>query len=69
MQICQVVTLTAMLIALDESLITRLGITIEEDGVADIFEPKNIIVTGGCGFIGSNFVHHVVREMCIRDRG
>ena len=24
--------------------------------------PNNIIVTGGCGFIGSNFVHHVVRE-------
>lgn len=26
------------------------------------FEPKNIIVTGGCGFIGSNFVRHVVEE-------
>ena len=30
--------------------------------MSDTFEPHNIIVTGGCGFIGSNFVHHVVRE-------
>ena len=26
----------------------------------ETFTPKNIIVTGGCGFIGSNFVHYVV---------
>ena len=29
---------------------------------SEVFQPRNIIVTGGCGFIGSNFVHHVVRE-------
>lgn len=26
------------------------------------FVPRNIIVTGGCGFIGSNFVHYVVDQ-------
>jgi len=26
----------------------------------ELFTPHNIIVTGGCGFIGSNFVHYVV---------
>ena len=25
----------------------------------ELFTPHNIIVTGGCGFIGSNFVHYV----------
>ncbi len=28
--------------------------------MSNLFEPTNIIVTGGCGFIGSNFVRHVV---------
>ena len=28
----------------------------------DTFQPTNIIVTGGCGFIGSNFVHYVVNN-------
>ena len=27
-----------------------------------VCEPRRIVVTGGCGFIGSNFVHHVARE-------
>lgn len=28
----------------------------------DIFEPTNIVVTGGCGFIGSNFVRWVAKN-------
>lgn len=28
--------------------------------MTEVFKPENIIVTGGCGFIGSNFVHYVV---------
>lgn len=28
--------------------------------MVEVFAPRNIIVTGGCGFIGSNFVHYVV---------
>ena len=28
--------------------------------IAETFNPKSIIVTGGCDFIGSNFVHYVV---------
>ena len=23
---------------------------------------KNILVTGGCGFIGSNYIHHVLKK-------
>ena len=30
--------------------------------MTEAFVPKNIIVTGGCGFIGSNFVHYVVKN-------
>ena len=30
--------------------------------MADSFAPTSIIVTGGCGFIGSNFVHYVVNN-------
>ncbi len=28
--------------------------------MTEVFVPRNIIVTGGAGFIGSNFVHYVV---------
>ena len=30
--------------------------------IEELFTPHNIIVTGGCGFIGSNFVHYVVNN-------
>ena len=30
--------------------------------MSSTFPPKSIIITGGCGFIGSNFVHWVARE-------
>ncbi|EPB65993.1 hypothetical protein ANCCEY_14921 [Ancylostoma ceylanicum] len=23
------------------------------------YEPRNVVITGGCGFIGSNFVNHI----------
>ena len=30
--------------------------------MAEVFEPNNILVTGGCGFVGSNFVRWTARE-------
>lgn len=30
--------------------------------MTESYSPKRIVVTGGCGFIGSNFVHYVVRN-------
>ena len=41
--------------------------------MSEIFEPKNIIVTGGCGFIGSNFVrwvaaHHPEVHVTVLDK-
>ncbi len=35
----------------------------EPEGSAAVhFDPKSILVTGGCGFIGSNFVRYVVES-------
>ena len=33
-----------------------------EESAAAHFNPKSLLVTGGCGFIGSNFVRHVVEN-------
>lgn len=30
--------------------------------MATTFEPHNVLVTGGCGFMGSSFVRYVARE-------
>ena len=50
----------------DEAVIPKsFTITCEADKgqvMAKTFNPKNIIVTGGCGFIGSNFVRYVVNN-------
>ena len=29
--------------------------------------PSRILVTGGCGFIGSNFIHHILHSFCDLD--
>ena len=34
----------------------------KRNSLSENFESTNIIVTGGCGFIGSNFVHYVVKN-------
>ena len=26
--------------------------------------PSRLLVTGGCGFIGSNFIHHILNSFC-----
>ena len=30
--------------------------------MSNTFQPHNIIVTGGCGFIGNNLVHYVAES-------
>lgn len=32
------------------------------ESMTEVFVPKNVVVTGGCGFIGSNFVRYVAEN-------
>ena len=36
--------------------------TVNSMAGSGVFEPRNILVTGGCGFIGANFVRYVARN-------
>ena len=48
----------------NESFETISGAVAEDwrSEMSNTFWPHNIIVTGGCGFIGSNFVHYVAES-------
>ena len=55
--------MVTIIATLRESVYSRRSLTM---GVMtderDAFRPRHLLVTGGAGFIGANFVHHVVRE-------